>query len=185
MKKQIAPAILFGLFIATAGLGVQTDVICGASEVGDGRWQYTYDASSISLPVPLEQSTIRLDLGLHDNLAFETTELSNSELEQMVWHLQSVMNDDGLYDPNAPAGGTRKGRANRGGGSPVSSGRLGYDKPPAQLRETIRPQAFKAEDEGTIIPEPATLLLLGLGALAMRKKPKRSRMRNMEIATRH
>ncbi len=185
MKRQIVPAILLGLFIATAGFGMLTDVIYRAAEVGDGRWQYTYDVNDISLPVPVEQSTISLDFGLYDNLALETTAPSNSEWEQMVWHLESVLKDDGPYDPNASVGGTQKVPANRGGGYVVSSDRLGQGRPVAQFRETIEPQAFEAEDEGWIIPEPATLLLLGLGALALRKKQKSSRIWNVEIGSQY
>jgi len=185
MKRQIVSAILFGLFIATTGFGVQTDVIYRAAEVGDGRWQYTYDVNDISLPVPVEQSTISLDFGLHDNLAVETTGPSHSEWEQMVWHLGSVLKDDGPYDPNASAGGTQKAPANRGGGFAVSSDRLAQGKLAAQFRETIGPPAFEATDEGWIIPEPATLLLLGLGALALRNKHKSSRIWNVEIGSQH
>jgi len=72
-----------------------------------------------------------------------------------------------------------------GGGFVVSFDRLGQGRPAEQFRETIGPQAPEATDEGWIIPEPATLLLLGLGAIALRNKHKSSRIWNVKIGSQY
>jgi hypothetical protein len=173
MKRQIVPAILLGLFIATVGSGALTELIYKTTGVGDGRWRYTHDESSIGLPMPVEESTISFDFGLYDNLAVEAAEPLASGWGEIVWHLEPVLEDDRAHDPNARGGGTIEvpaNRAARSAGSTVSLHRSGGGDRRSPSQEIGDPESFESQDEPWIIPEPATLLLLALGALALRKK---------------
>ena len=73
MKRQIFAAVVFVFFLTAIGFGVpKTEIRYQTSDLGSGRWQYTYDVTNISLTAPIEEFTIWFDFGLYDNLAVET-----------------------------------------------------------------------------------------------------------------
>ena len=64
MKSTIAAGIIFVFLFAAVGFSVpMTQIWYQADELGAGRWQYTYNVSNFSLPVPIEQFTIYFDYG--------------------------------------------------------------------------------------------------------------------------
>lgn len=168
MKRQIVAAILFGLFFAAVGFGALTEIIYKATEVGQGRWQYEYSVENKELSAAIEEFTIWFDLAKYDNLVVETAEPLASEWDEVAWQPEPVLADDGAYDAMALNLGIQQGQ--KAGGFAVSFDWLGEGQPGSQFYEIIDPATFETIDEGWTIPEPATLFLLGLGLLALRKR---------------
>ena len=168
MKRQIVAAIPFGLFFAAVGFGALTEIIYKATEVGQGRWRYEYSVENKDLFVPIEEFTIWFDFAKYDNLAVETAEPLASQWDEVVWQPELVLADDGAYDAMALNLGIQQGQ--KAGRFAVSFDWLGDGGPGSQFYEIIDPATFETIDEAWTIPEPATLLLLGLGLLALRKR---------------
>jgi len=168
MKRQIVAAILFGLFFAAVGFGALPEIIYKATEVGQGRWQYEYSVENKELSTAIEEFTIWFDLAKYDNLAVETAEPLASQWDEVVWQPEPVLADDGAYDAMALNLGIQQGQ--KAGPFAVSFDWLGDGGPGSQFYEIIDPATFETIDEGWTIPEPATLVLLGLGLLALRKR---------------
>ena len=168
MKRQIVAAILFGLFVAAVGFGALTEITYKATEVGQGRWRYEYSVENKDLFVPIEEFTIWFDFAKYDNLAVETAEPLASQWDEVVWQPELVLADDGAYDAMALNLGIQQGQ--KAGPFTVSFDWLDDGGPGSQFYEIIDPATFETIDEGWTIPEPATLVLLGLGLLALRKR---------------
>lgn len=174
MKSTIAAGAIFVFFFAAVGFSVpMTQIWYQADELGAGRWQYTYDVSNFSLPGPIEQFTIYFEYGddvqpLYDDLAVETPDPPAGDWSEIVLQPEPVLSDDGLYDALALYPGIAQGQTVSG--FKVSFDWLGEGQPGPQPYEIIDPQTFETIDSGQTIPEPAALLLLGLGTLALRRR---------------
>lgn len=174
MKSKIFAGIIFVFITAAVSLGVPvTQIYYQVDYFGAGRWQYSYKVSNISLPGPIEEFTIWFDYGLYDNLTVETLDPPAGNWSEIVIQPEPVLSDDGYYDAKALYPGI-------GIGQSVSDFAVGFDwlgvgEPGPQLYEILDPVTFKTIDSGTTIPEPATLLLLGLGTLALRMKGRTRR----------
>lgn len=139
-----------------------------ADELSPGRWQYTYEISNTNSTQAIEEITIWCDFGLYENLAVETPDPPAGDWSEIVLQPEPVLQDDGAYDAKALLAGIGPGETV--GGFAVSFDWLGDGEPGSQLCEIIDPAAFETIDSGLTIPEPETLLLLGLGAVALRKR---------------
>ena len=186
MKSTIAAGAIFVFFFAAVGFSVpMTQIWYQADELGAGRWQYTYDVSNFSLPGPIEQFTIYFEYGddvqpLYDDLAVETPDPPAGDWSEIVLQPEPVLSDDGLYDALALYTGIAQGQTVSG--FKVSFVWRGTGEPGSQLYEIIDPQTFETIDSGQTIPEPAALLLLGLGAMALRRKSWPQKNRQIKIA---
>ena len=145
-----------------------TEIQYEATDLGSDRWQYSYDVTNISLTGAIEEFTIWFDFDLYDNLSIETTDPPSSDWDEIVIQPEPVLSDDGYYD--ALGLGVGIGIGERVSGFSVSFDWLGGGEPGSQFYEIIDPDTFETIDSGWTIPEPATLLILALGGIVLRRK---------------
>jgi hypothetical protein len=181
MKRQIFAAVVFVFFLTAIGFGVpKTEIRYQTSDLGSGRWQYNYEVSNISLTVPIEEFTIWFEFGLYDNLAVETPDPPASNWSEIVIQPEPVLQDDGAYDAKALGLGI-------GIGQTVSGFAVSFDwlgdavMPGPQFYEIIDPVTFETIDSGYTVPEPATILLLGLGSSILKRINRGVRREHREI----
>jgi hypothetical protein len=169
MKRRVfAGALLVFLFTCSVALPV-TQIQYETADLGAGRWQYSYDVSNTSLTGMIEEFTIWFDFDLYDNLFIETPDPPASDWDEIVVQPEPVFSDNGYYDALALAGiGINLGETVSE--FTVSFAWLGVGEPGPQLFEIIEPDSFETLDSGWTIPEPSTLLMLGLGAVILRRK---------------
>jgi len=174
MKRQIFAGLMFSFLLsASTFASLMTEIYYTAAPIDPNRpnrWQYTYDVKNISLTVPIEEFTIWFDFGLYDNLAIETPDPPASNWSEIVIQPEPVLQDDGAYDAKALRLRWGVGIVQTVSGFAVSFDWLGEGEPGSQFYEIIDPVTYQTIDSGYTIPEPATILLLGLGGLVLRKK---------------
>jgi hypothetical protein len=175
MKRQIFAGVVFVFFLTASGLGASTQIIYETSELGAGRWQYTYEVTNISLTVPIEEFTLWFEFGLYENLAIQTPDPPAGNWSEIVIQPEPVLQDDGAYDAKALRLRWGVGIVQTVSGFAVSFDWLGDAvMPGSQFYEIIDPVTYQRIDSGYTVPEPATLLLLGLGLWVFRRNIKSS-----------
>ena len=169
MKRQVHLGVISVCLFSCSCFGLpKSRIWYDADELTPGRWQYTYEAANMSLTGPIEEFTIWFEYGLYDNLAVETASPMADNWDEIVMQPEPVLEDDGAYDAKALGVGIGVGQSV--GGFAVSFDWLGDGQPGSQLYEIIDPATFETIDSGMTIPEPATLILLGLGVAVIRRR---------------
>jgi len=171
MKRTVLAGALSVFLFTSAVFAIPVTVtkICyEAAELGSGRWQYTYEVTNISLTPAIEEFTIWFDFGSFDNLSVDTLDPPAGNWDEIVIQPEPVLNDDGYYD--ALVLGVGIGIGESVSGFSVSFDWLGSGEPGSQFYEIINPDTFETLDSGWTIPEPATLLLLGISGIVLRRK---------------
>jgi hypothetical protein len=173
MMKRILMSALVLLF-AGVSFGVigevdlDSEIWFEVTDLGGGRWQYTYDVSNINIGAGIAEFTIYFAPGIYDNLAVETGGILAATWDEIVWDPVAGVGVDGAYD--ALAGLSPIAPAMTASGFSVSFDWLGEGTPGQQWYEIIDPDTSATIDSGQTVPEPAMLLLLGLGAIISRRK---------------
>ena len=104
MKRRIGAGVVFVLLFAVSAFGdPNTQIWYETSDLGAGRWQYTYDVYNISLTEEIEEFTIWFGIGSYDNLVIETLDPPANDWDEIVWQVEPVLEDPGGYDALANA----------------------------------------------------------------------------------
>jgi len=173
MKRRVFTGVILGFLITTISFGLPKTEIRYETSYDDylERWKYTYDVYNLSLTETIEEFTIWFGIGSYDNLAIETLEPPASNWDELVWQPEPVLGDDGGYDAWANLA-TPIGVGQSVSGFAVSFDWLGTGEPGSQFYEIIDPVMFDTIDSGWTVPEPGTVLLLGLGGLVLVRRGK-------------
>jgi hypothetical protein len=169
MRGKIVGGIVFVCLFATSVFGdPNTQIWYQTTNLGSGRWQYTYDVYNLNLAEKIKEFTIWFGIGSYDNLAIETLDPPASNWDEVVWQPEPFLGDDGGYDALAK-------NLNIGIGQHVSGFAVGFDwlgigNPGSQFYEIVNPTTFETIESGYTVPEPATLLLFGFGCMILRKR---------------
>jgi hypothetical protein len=156
-------------FAATSLAESMTRMEFETVDLGGGQWQYTYELTNLGLSTAIEEFTVWFDPGLYTDLVVTTPAPLSNAWNEIVWQPEPVLQDPGAYDALALVSnpGIATGQSARG--FSVSFEWLGQGTPGSQRYEIINPDTFETVDAGLTIPEPATLLLLAVGGLLIRK----------------
>jgi hypothetical protein len=177
--KTIFLSILLGLCVSPCLAGSMTWISYEKTEeFGIGRWEYTYEVANIDLsvdgvPAAIKEFTIWFDPGLYANLVITTPAALSNSWNQIIWQPEPVLYDAGGFDGLAIGSNSGIAPGQSVKGFSVAFNWLGQGSPGAQDYEIINPLTFKTIEPGTtIIPEPVTILLLGLGGFFVQKRKK-------------
>ena len=175
-EKTLFAVIVSFLFVGVASGVLNTEIRYEITDLGAGRWEYTYTVLNKpeSLIEHVEEFTIWFDYDLYDNLTITTGNPPSSGWNEIVIQPEPVLEDDGAYD--AKTLGLGIGVSESVSGFSVSFDWLGTGEPGSQLYHIVDPDNYPVPIEtGSTVPEPATLLLLGLGVLIMRREKNNNR----------
>ena len=169
LRSYVSVFIVLAMLVGV----VQGDPNCNSeityslTEIGGGVWEYEYTVANLGLPEGIDEFVVWFDYSLYDNLAI-TTYLPpaldwNETLTQPVASLSTV----GSYDAMTQATPQRLWIGEEAGSFAVSFAWLGEGAPGPQFYEIIDPETSHAIDSGWTVPEPVSIGLLGLGAVAL------------------
>jgi hypothetical protein len=167
--------IVCGCLLSAAGLAAMTGISYETEYLGAGRWQYTYEVINLNLvvdsvPSAIEEFTIWFDTNLYDHLIVTTQAPLSANWDEMVWQPDPLLSDPGAYDALALTSNSGIQIGQSVYGFSVSFDWLGQGTPGSQYYEIINPDTFETIDSGYTVPEPGSVVLLGLGAVALRRK---------------
>ena len=147
-----------------------TEIRYELADLGSDRWQYTYGVINHTLAAGIEEFTIWFDYGMYDDLVVTTSDPLSGDWDEIVWQVEPVLKDAGGYDALENASNLAIGIGETVSGFAVRFDWLGEEAPGSQFYEIIDPTTFDTIDSGWTTPEPASLCLLGLGAIVLRKR---------------
>ena len=168
MKSRVFMGVVSVFIFVTSVFGsVNTQIWYETTDLGAGRWEYTYDVVNINLTEGIEEFTVWFDYGLYDNLSVSTL-ATPPDWDQIVWQVEPVLEDAGGYD--ALATNLEIAIGENLSDFSVTFDWLGIGQPSSQYYEIIDPVTFGTIESGYTVPEPTTCLLLLSGGLLLRRR---------------
>ena len=162
MRKLICAATaLVALGASAAASPVEINFV--ATQVGAERWQYTYTVENISLAPAIDEFTIWFDYGVYSNLALPAVQSGPGGWNEVIVQPDPLLQDDGFYDALATGGGLLPGGSETG--FTVLFDWHGLGEPASQRFDIVDPVTFATVYSGVTVPEPGSVLLLGLLAM--------------------
>ena len=159
MQKLIYKIIICTVAsMSVCAFGTDTQVRYRLTDLGSGRWQYTYDLTNCSLDAGIEEFTIWFDYGLYENLAIATQNPPAVDWDEIIWQPDPVIGSNGGYDGLVEVTTLAIGVGQTVSNFSVSFDWLGQGTPGSQFYEIVNPVTFEAIDSGYTMP--ATILLL-------------------------
>jgi len=169
-KKTILAAAFCVLVQAGVVFGDSaTQIRYTTTDLGSGRWQYEYEVTNLSLGQILEEFTVWFESDLYENLAVVSVP-PTALWRGTVWQPDPILATDGGYNAKNVLEGAGIPEDETLGGFAVSFDWLATGTPDSQFYEVIDFVTSDVIDSGYTVPEPATLCLLGLGVVLLRKR---------------
>ena len=132
-----------------------------------GVWEYQYTVKNLALDAGIDEFVVWFDYSLYENLAITTILPPARDWSETIWQPIPAASEPGGYDAMTQASPQSLPIGAEAGGFAVSFDWLGTGTPGPQFYEIIDPDTSNAIDWGWTVPEPVSMSLLGLGAVAL------------------
>lgn len=177
VKKGLLSRVTIGvfcLFILAVSANASIHVSYTLEDMGSSRWKATYQVENVSWLPEIQWFSIFFDYGLYDHLSGETLPPLNGQWQEDAKSplLFSLLSFPGFYDVRTTLDGIAPGQTATG--FAVSFDWLGEGPPTGGQRFEIydlHTPSISWIGTTTYIPEPATLLILLVGMLAVMGRP--------------
>jgi hypothetical protein len=151
---------------------LQTKITYSAQQLNETQWAYSYQVENLAIEAGIREFTIWFDQRYYSNLVIASGAGLGLTWDQIVWQPNPSAASNGAFDALATGLAILTGESV--GGFSVKFDWNGQGVPGSQSYEIINPTTFDTTDTGytILVPEPATLLLLGLGVIAVMKRKR-------------
>jgi hypothetical protein len=177
MRTKGPVALVVSLLLAMAwpqwSLATPVTIDYQATDLGAGRWCYTYTVTNSSLTEAVREFTIWFDKGSCTNLEVVSADPPAGGWSELVSQPDPVLGDTGFYDALSLGTGIAAGATV--GGFSVAFNWQRTDVPGPQAFDVVNPTTFATLTSGVTTPEPGSVLLLATAAagLTMPFRPRR------------
>jgi hypothetical protein len=170
VRRLLGLSLALGLSLSVispcvAGL---VDIEYTLTDLGRGRWEYTYDVTNNALVCRVEAFIIWFDLGTCAQLTTKTQGPLSTPWRELLAQPDPLLRSDGFYDVLSLTSGIGIGESVRG--FSVAFDYTGDGIPGPQVFDIVTPVTYESIYRNLTKPEPATLALLGMLLMVRRRR---------------